>query len=354
MLVSQLRTPALILDMDAFESNMRLMQAHLDEIGIALRPHYKSCKSTAIAHLQIQNGAKGICCAKLAEAEDLAEAGIEDILIANQVIDRGKIARAAELAGCCRLTVCVDQAANIDDLNAAAAVQGTTIYCLVEYEIGMNRCGVRCYEDVYALAARIKQSSNLVFEGLQAYAGQLAHMEDFTKRQTDSATIDNSELPQLKAYLEEKGLPCKEISGTSTGTVLFRHKNSPYTELQAGSYIFMDVAYNALNLPFKNSLFVLGTVISHGNGRIIADVGTKSISIDQKPAVFSAYPDRPIKFGEEHGSIPGEGLTHPIGDKLTLIPGHCCTTVNLHNYIYFVRQGKVLDRVPVTSRGRSY
>ena len=353
MLVSQLRTPALILDMDAFENNMRVMQAHLKKIGIALRPHYKSHKTTAIAHLQMQNGAKGLCCAKLGEAEDLVAAGIEDVLISNQVTDLGKIAQVAELAGCCRLSICVDHAANITNLNAAAALQGTTIYCLIEYNIGMNRCGVQAYEEVYAMAEQIRQSSNLVFEGVQAYAGQLSHLEDYAQRKAFSETFDN-DLARLKTCLEGKGLACKEISGTSTGTVFFRRENSPYTEIQAGSYIFMDVAYNALDLSFTNSLFVLASVMSLGNGRIITDVGLKAVSIDQKPAVFREHPDRPVKFSEEHGSIAAEGIKHAIGDRLLAIPGHCCTTVNLYDHIYFVRQGKVLDRVPVTSRGKSY
>lgn len=353
MRVSQIRTPALILDMDAFERNMQTMQTYLDSIGIALRPHYKSHKSTAIAHMQIQNGAKGLCCAKLGEAEDLVAAGIEDVLLSNQVVAPGKIARVAELAGCCRLTVCVDHAENIANLNAAAALQGTTIHCLVEYNIGMNRCGVQTHEEVHALAAAIGQCSNLVFEGIQAYAGQLSHMEDHAQRKALSEAVD-ADLAQAKAYLEARGIPCKEISGTSTGTVFFRTKGSPYTEIQAGSYIFMDVAYDALDLSFTNSLFVLASVMSLGSGRVITDAGLKTVSIDQKPAVFHEYPGLPVKLAEEHCSIPAEGLSHAIGDRLLLRPGHCCTTVNLHDHIYLVRQGKVVDRVPVTSRGKSY
>ena len=352
MLESKITTPALMLDMDAFEKNMKGLQAFADSLGIALRPHYKSHKCTAIAHLQIKNGAKGLCCAKLGEAEDLVAAGIEDVLLANQVVDRAKIARVAALADCCRFTICVDHAENVDNLNAAAAVQGSTIHCLVEYNIGMNRCGVHTHEDFYALAKRIHQAPNLKFEGIQAYAGQLSHMEDFGNRKTDTDKYEE-DLAALKKYVEDRGIPVKEVSGVSTGTVHLRPKKSVYTEIQAGSYIFMDVAYNALDLDFENALFVLTSILSINNGRIITDCGVKGVSSDQKMPSMLEYPEAPVKLSEEHCSFPAESK-HAINDRLHLIPGHCCTTVNLHDTIYFVRNGKVEDRVPVTSRGKTY
>ncbi len=352
MLESQIRTPALMLDMDAFEKNMSNLQELGNSLGIALRPHYKSHKCTAIAHMQVKNGAKGLCCAKLGEAEDLAAAGIEDILIANQIVDPAKIARVAALAGCCRLTVCVDHAENVAGLSAAAVLQGSVIHCLVEYNVGMNRCGVRTHEEFHALARRIHEAPNLVFDGIQAYAGQISHQEDFAARKADTDKYER-ELAELKKYVEGKGIPVGEVSGVSTGTAHLRPEKSVYTELQAGSYIFMDVAYNALDLSFENSLFVLTSIISINNGRIITDCGLKSLSTDQKAPRLREYPAAPLKLSEEHCSFPEEGK-HRINDRLHVIPGHCCTTVNLHDHIYFVRQGRVTDRVPVTSRGKSY
>ena len=350
MLESKIRTPALVLDMDAFEKNMKSLQAFCDSRGLALRPHYKSHKSTTIAHMQIQNGAKGVCCAKLGEAEDLVAAGIEDVLIANQVIDRAKISRVAALADCCYLTVCVDHAENVANLSAAAALQQSTIHCLIEYNIGMNRCGVHTYEAFYTLAKLIQDSPNLEFEGIQAYAGQLSHMEDFAARKAGTEKYEN-DLAGLKQYVEERGIRVKEVSGVSTGTVHLRPQKSVYTEIQAGSYIFMDVAYNALDLAFQNALFVLTSVISINNGRIVTDCGVKAVSVDQKTPQLREHPAAPLKISEEHCSFPEEG-THAISDRLHIIPGHCCTTMNLHDYVYFVRQGKVIDRVPVTSRGK--
>ena len=352
MQLEQLQTPALILDMDLFEQNMATMKNFLTPLGLALRPHYKSHKCTAIAHMQIAQGAKGICCAKLGEAEDLVNAGIEDVLIANQIIDQAKLARVAHLANCCYLTICVDNEENIKALEAAAAVQNATIHCLIEYEIGMKRCGVETPEAFYALAKEISDCPHLVFEGIQAYAGHLSHETDFETRKVESEKVEQR-LLELRTYLEQKSMPVKEVSGASTGTVEFRTKNSVYTEIQAGSYIFMDTAYNALNLSFKSALFLLCTVMSTNPHLVIVDTGRKSVSLDQMMPILENYPQWPLKVSEEHSAVSAQECHAAIGDKLRMIPGHCCTAVNLHNHLYFVRGNKVIDKVPITSRGNS-
>lgn len=352
MRLTQLETPALIMDLDAFEENIKTMKNFLETTGLALRPHYKSHKSTVIAHRQIAEGAKGITCAKLSEAEDLANSGIEDILIANQIVEPTKIARAAYLAGCCYLTVCVDNRDNIHALENAASSQGTTIHCLVEYEVGMNRCGVDRFEKFYELAELISKCPHLFFEGIQAYAGQLSHEVDYEYRKSEVERIEKR-IAELRNYLEQRGLQVKEISGVSTGTVEFRKKGSVYTEIQAGSYIFMDEAYNSLNLHFKNSLFVLTTVISTKSNLIVADAGKKSVSVDQSNPVFREFPLCPVDMSEEHIAISIKDHNITLGNKLMLIPGHCCTTINLHSHLYLVRNGRIEDKIPVTSRGES-
>ncbi|NLT58739.1 MAG: DSD1 family PLP-dependent enzyme [Clostridiales bacterium] len=352
MKVCQIETPALILDLDVMERNMAVMKAFTDSVGIRLRPHYKSHKCTSIAHMQMAAGAKGLCCAKTSEAADLVRAGIEDLLIANQVTEPAKIAQVASLAKCCRLTVCVDSAQNVRDLEAAAAVQDSLICCLVEFDIGMGRCGVATREEVLALADQISACPHLHFEGIQAYAGHLAHQTDLELRRQASGEIEQA-LWKLRRFLEERGYEVKEISGVSTGTAMLRSENSVYTEIQAGSYLFMDTAYNALNLAFSNSLFVLATVIRLGGGLLVTDAGLKSVSVDQRPPVFREYPDLPIRFSEEHSTLVADRFSHAVGDRLCMVPSHCCTTVNLHDFFYFVRGDRVVDRVPVTSRGKS-
>ena len=352
MLESHIKTPALVLDMDVFERNMRRMREFTESIGVKLRPHYKSHKSPDIAHLQIKNGAIGMCCAKLDEAEDLVLAGIDDVLIANEVVEPGKIAKLADLARCCRLAVCVDHAANIRNLEAAAALIGSTIHCLVEFDIGMNRCGVHSHEEFLELAKLITASPHLEFMGIQAYAGHLSHEENFAKRKAASEQVER-DLKALKKFVEANGVAVPEVSGVSTGTALFRPRDTVYTELQAGSYIFMDSAYNALDLPFENALFALATVMSISNGEIINDCGLKAMSVDQRPAKLREVPEATLNFSEEHSQFTGDPAGYAIGDHLHLIPSHCCTTVNLYDYIYFVRNGKVENRVKVFSRGKS-
>lgn len=350
--IQQLQTPALILDLDVFDRNCVKMQGFLEGTGMRLRPHYKSTKCTAIAHMQMEKGAKGITCAKLSEAQDLIETGIEDIVIANQITDAKKIADVAALAKCCRLTVAVDNSQNIIDLEKAAELEDSTIYCLVEYEIGMGRCGTTTPQEFYALAEQIAHCKHLVFEGVQAYAGHLSHESNYEKRRVASDAVERR-LKELKEYVEGKGLKIKEISGSSTGTVQFRKADSMYTEIQAGSYVFMDMAYNELDLTFENSLFVLTTVISKSQGATIVDAGRKSVSVDQAMPEFKEFPGEKLKVSEEHSCSLSKGLDTRIGDKLMLIPGHCCTAMNMHDWVYFVRSGKIVDKVPVTSRGKS-
>lgn len=352
MHIEQIETPALILDLDVMERNMDSMDAMLLGSGARLRPHYKSNKCTSIAHMQMNHGAKGITCAKLSEAEDLVLSGIPDVLIANQITERSKIARLAYLAGCCTLTVCVDNIENVDDLQKAAAFEGSVIHCLVEYDIGMNRCGVHTKEEFSALAERILHCRNLTFEGIQAYAGHLAHEEDVVKRQRKSDKIEK-ELDELIHYLKDQGISVKEVSGVSTGTASFHIKDTVYTELQPGSYLFMDAAYHAVGVHFEHSLFVLATVVSRQNDAVITDAGLKSVSVDQRQPYFMGYDTYAVEMSEEHCAIYGKNLSQKVGDRMLLIPSHCCTTVNLHDYIYFVRKGQVVDRVPITGRGHS-
>ncbi|MDR2390185.1 MAG: alanine racemase [Planctomycetota bacterium] len=353
MNVHQLETPALILDLDRYEENFRIMKNFTEANGIRLRPHYKSHKCTWIAHDQIAAGAKGITCATLGEAEDAARAGIEDILIANQAPQMSKVTRIAYLATCCRLTVCVDSTENIAALEAAAALESAAIHVLVEYDVGMRRCGVTDAEEFLLLAKLADAAPHLVFEGIQAYAGNLSHEADFEKRKKNSDWVE-SRLSALKKYVENAGLKIREVSGTSTGTVQFRPKNSVYTEIQPGSYIFMDKAYSLLNLPFRNALFLLTQVISVvGKERIVTCGGMKSISVDQANPSLAEYPGIPVEMSEEHCTLPfvPEGIT--VGDYLRLIPGHCCTTMNLHDHMYLVRKDKVMDRREIVSRGKS-
>lgn len=352
MKVSQIETPALIVERKIFDENMAIMDRLLTHTSMALRPHYKSHKCVEISRMQLAAGAKGITCAKLSEAEDLAQAGVQDILIANQVIQAEKMGRLAVLANKTRLSICVDTAENVLQLERAMAAQGGVLYVLVEYEIGMQRCGVTTHEEVIELAKLIAAQPHLQFEGVQAYAGHMAHQKDYAVRKQSAEDIE-ADLTVLKEKLVKAGLTPKEISGGSTGTVELKPGNSIYTEMQCGSYLFMDRAYWELNLGFKNSLFLLTTVISTKPDRIVTDGGVKSLGMDQGDPVFVGYEGLPIRMSEEHGQVQAPGHSAKVGDKLRYIPGHCCTTINSNDMIYLVDGDEVVDIWHITSRGKS-
>lgn len=350
MKTEQIPTPSLILDIDVAQNNHKHMLDILSPLNISLRPHYKSHKSTYIAYKQLEWEAKGITCAKISEAKDLVLSGIKDVLIANQVIDKAKIYELAHLASLAKITVCVDDAENIKAMNDAAKAFDSYIHCLVEYDIGMNRCGVLTHRDAICLAKEIMNCSNLVFDGIQAYAGQLAHESDFDKRKDSSLNIEN-DLRTLLYEFSKEGIDVKVVSGISTGTVELRPENSVYTEAQCGSYLFMDSTYEKVGVSFEHSLYMLTQVISRDDDHFVCDAGIKSLGVDQGLPVFVGYENAKIELSEEHVAACIRNDVK-VGDKLLLIPGHCCTTINLHDWIYIVSKGEVIDRIPVTSRGK--
>lgn len=356
MRVEELNTPALILDMDRFRENGQRMQRLMEGSRAHLRPHFKSHKCSRIAKLQMEEGAKGITCAKLAEAEVLVEAGIPDILIANQVVQPAKIAQLAYLARRTRITVCVDDPVNIQGLERAAQLAGSRLYVYVELDVGMQRCGVSDFERVLYLARQIQKSGHLVFGGIQAYAGQLSHEEDIVKRNSEIHKIETL-LRQGKAYLEQHHVTVKEISGASTATAGEKAKGGVYTEIQAGSYLFMDTSYRECGLPFENAMSIASTIISKTDDRIVLDVGVKNLGMDQKePQIAGQRTGDVLSFSEEHTAIyrNGIGSCNSTGSQMEIFPGHCCTTANTFDWIMIKEGGEIIDRWRIDGRGRSW
>ncbi len=364
MKLDQIETPALVVDEKAFKANLVSMQKLLEGRTLKLRPHYKSNKCAAIAHMQMACGAIGITCAKLSEAEDLADSGIEDILIANQIVDPDKIVRAALLAKKCRLTVCVDSAENARALSAAAISAGADIRCYVEYDIGMRRCGVETEEEFLELAGLVESLPCLEFAGIQAYAGHVSHMASEAERRSYTEA-NRRKILHLKEELEAKGFRDLAVSGGSTGTSIIKAEEGLYTELQAGSYIFLAATYGGLEkLPFVNSLYVLATVVSRREGVVILDAGVKSMGMDQGDPRILTMDGRTvtgrIEVNEEHlklydPAVEGGpvGLELEPGERVLIIPGHCCSTINLYDKLYMFSDGQVTDRLQITARGCS-
>jgi len=352
MYIKDLETPALVVDKNKMQKNLDTMMGLLEGAKPKLRPHYKTHKTPQIALWQLKNGAIGITCSKLSEAEDLAAVGVEDILIANQVVQPSKIAKMALLAGQCKMTVCVDNADNIRQISTAAKQANTHIHCYVELNIGMDRCGVNSFEEFHELAKLLEELPNVSYDGVQAYAGNLAHEYDQPSR--EGGTADNeARVSALVAYLKERGIESREVSGASTGTTYLKAKSTIYTEIQAGSFIFMDMSYKRLGLNlFENALHVVCTVISADENHFVIDAGVKSLCPDQDMPAIDGFVAETTKINEEHMIFYGPH-SYKVGDMVKVIPGHCCSTVNLYDEIYFAEGDKIVNKLAVVSRGKS-
>lgn len=354
-------TPALVVDLDILDANLARMADFAKESGIRLRPHAKSHKCPPIAQKQMALGAVGVCCQKVTEAEIMANCGITDILITNQVVGQRKLDRLAALSLRTRLAVCADNAANIEELNAAAGRFGTGLRVLVEVDVGSHRCGVEPGRAAVDLARQIAAADNLCFAGLQAYHGRAQHQRRYEERRATiaSATALVGETIRL---LGDIGLDCEIVGGAGTGTYTFEASSGIYNELQVGSYVFMDRDYS-LNLDaagapateFDQSLFIKTTVLSTPEpGRIVTDAGLKTYSIDAGLPCIVGMPGAEIlAAADEHSNIRFH-VPHPrpqLGDTLRLIPGHCDPTVNLHDWIIGLRGNRVECIWPVAARG---
>jgi len=356
-------TPALIIDLDAFEHNIDVMHKYIVENGLRHRAHAKTHKSVDIALYQIEHGgACGVCCQKVSEAEAMVAGGVKDVLVSNQVVDRGKIDRLAMMAKKARALVCVDDAGNIDDLSAAAVKHGVTIECLVEIDCGAGRCGVSWGDPVVALAKKIAASAGLKFSGLQAYQGAAQHVHDFEERKgkIDTAIRQVSDTVEM---LKAEGLECDIIGGAGTGSYYFEGTSGVYNEMQCGSYIFMDADYQRVKdeqggniSEFENSLFIWTSVMSKARAdKAICDAGLKAQSVDSGlPVIFGRSDIEYIKCADEHGVITDPENSLKLNDKLKLVPGHCDPTCNVYDWYVGVRNGKVECLWPVSARGMAF
>ncbi|TDJ37842.1 MAG: DSD1 family PLP-dependent enzyme [Gammaproteobacteria bacterium] len=363
MALEDVSTPALIIDLDAFERNVRRMGYFIKEKGIRHRAHAKTHKSADIALYQIEHGgACGMCCQKVAEAETLVAGGVKDVLVSNQVVDLKKIDRLAQLAKKARVLVCVDDLGNVDDLSAAAIKHGVTIECLVEIDCGAGRCGVEWGKPVVEIAKKITTSDGLKFSGLQAYQGAAQHVHDFEERK---AKIEAAvkQVADTVEMLAAENLECDIVGGAGTGTYYFEGSSGVYNEMQCGSYIFMDADYQRVKddqgdviSEFENSLFIWTSVMSHTKAdKAICDAGLKAQSVDSGlPVIFGRDDVEYIKCSDEHGVISDPGNVLKLNDKLKLIPGHCDPTCNVYDWYVCYRNGTVECLWPVTARGMAF
>jgi D-serine deaminase-like pyridoxal phosphate-dependent protein len=366
MPLGKVDTPALIIDLDAFERNLKRMADFAIGARVRLRPHAKTHKSPDIAARQIAMGAVGVCCQKVSEAEVLVDGGIGDVLVSNEVAGEAKLARLAALARKAKVGICIDDLANVGELEAAAANAGARLDVLVEIDVGGRRCGVAPGAPAARIAERVAGSAHLQFAGLQAYHGSAQHVREAAERR-DQIVCAVACVKETLQALKAAGLEASTIAGGGTGTCEHEAASGVYNELQPGSYVFMDVDYarnkradGALFDAYEHALFVQATVMSApAPERRILDAGLKALSVDSgMPAPWGLAGAGYQRPSDEHGVLDVSACTQrpSRGDKVLLVPGHCDPTVNLHDWFVGVRGiGSTAARVeclwPVAARG---
>lgn len=364
MSLEEVDTPALLLDLDAFERNLKRAASTVAGTSVRLRPHCKSHKCPVIAIKQIDHGAVGVCCQKVSEAEAMVHGGVRDVLICNEIVGSTKLERLAALARQAKVAVCADNSANVKALSDVGRRYGVEIPVLVELNVGMSRCGVEPGNSVVALARQISESAGLRFSGLQAYHGTAQHLPTFEERR-QAIQLAVQIVNHTKDLLEQADLPCEIITGAGTGTYRFELASGVYTELQPGSYIFMDVDYGRIQgedgKPFKefeHSLFIYSQVMSQPSGdHVVVDAGWKAFTTEKgMPWVYGIQDAEFVRTSDEHGDIKIKNpkRTFQLGEKIKLIPPHCDPTVNLHDWYVVIRENRVEALWPITARGPGY
>jgi D-serine deaminase-like pyridoxal phosphate-dependent protein len=355
-------TPALLLDLDVFEHNISTMASHLEARGKAFRPHGKTHKCPEVAKALLRAGAIGCCAARLSEAEVFAEFGIPGLLITTAVIGRDKISRAIALSDRAPDTIfVVDDPQNVRDINDAAGSRPQPINLAVDLFFG--RTGIEPGQPAVALAKLIDSLPNVTFAGLQSYDGAAAHTTPFDARSARTASTMGRAV-ETKAMLEAAGIACPLVTGGSTGTYRFDSENPGITELQPGSFVFMDIEYGTIGGPdgpeyrdFKNALTVVTSVVSRPGHLAIVDGGYKAFSTDRP------FTPRPVGIdgvsyawaGDEHGRLDMTTASRDlkVGDRVEFIPPHIDPTVNLYDNIYALRGERVEAVWPIAARGKS-
>ncbi|MCW5650059.1 MAG: DSD1 family PLP-dependent enzyme [Ramlibacter sp.] len=375
--VDAIDTPALVVDLDAMQRNLGRMAEFAQKHDIRWRPHAKMHKSSALAKLQMQAGAVGVCVQKTAEAEAMVAGGVHNVYISNEVIAPHKLARVAALAQKLaaqhgQLAMAVDSPEGVSRLAQAmnearvASGKSAVIDVFVEVDVGQRRCGVAPGSTALALALEIRRHPALRFAGLQAYHGKAQHLRSAQERR-EAIAVAVEDVLYTRRLIEAKGVPVDLVTGAGTGSLVLEAASGVYGELQAGSFLFMDADYarnerDPAQPQFEHALFIKTQVISSCATHSVCDAGHKSHAIDSGlPTVHALDAGNELEYangGDEHGILrtTGVGTRLPdLGRFLWLIPGHCDPTVNLHDFMIGVtgglRAGKVERIIRVDARG---
>jgi D-serine deaminase-like pyridoxal phosphate-dependent protein len=354
--VQTLDTPALLIDVAVMDRNIARMAATFRAAGINWRPHTKGLKSPAVVERLLTAGASGVTCAKTSEAEVMAEAGVRDILIANQVVGEAKIARLLRVRTLADPIVAVDSVVNVEQLEAAAQATGTSLRVVVEVDTGMHRAGTAPGEPTVELAKRVAASPSLRFVGVMGWEGHTVKVADPVEKQRRIEEAVGL-LTQTADACRAAGMPVEIVSCGGTGTYWITARLPGVTEVQAGGGILCDVCYReSMGVDHEPAATILATVTSRPTPtRIICDAGKKTMSSDAalpQPVLNAAV--RSVGLSAEHATIELEvpSATPQVGDKIEFVVGYTDTTVHLHEELYAVRDGRVEAVWPVLGRGK--
>jgi D-serine deaminase-like pyridoxal phosphate-dependent protein len=361
----EIPTPALLLDLDRFEKNIARMADHVRRAGKQIRPHAKTHRCPEIARRQIAAGALGVACAKLGEAEVMAQAGVRGLLVTTEVVPPASIARLMRLVTVAPDTmIVVDNAENVKAVAAAARAAGVVVNALVDVEVGGRRTGVAPGEPALAVARAVLAEPSLRLRGLQGYAGQCAHVVGWPQRR-EASRAAMAPLMETRRLLESAGVPVEIVAGGSTGTHDIDVELPGLTELQCGSYCVMDIDYRRIGgrrgaalTEFETALTVIATVVSvPERTRAVVDAGLKAFSTD-KPFPPEAVERPGIAYdfaGDEHGRLTLSDPDRPLhlGERIEFLPPHCDPTINLYDRLYAMRGERVEAVWDIAARGRS-
>ena len=344
-------TPALIVDLDVFEANVAAMAALLKGTGKTVRPHVKTHRTPELALRQLGGPVAGVTCATVGEAEVMVAAGIDDVLVANEVVDGAKLARLAALARRSRIAVAVDAPEPLEALSQAATAAGVQVDVLIDVDIGLHRCGVASPGEAVALAGLVASLPGVRLRGIMGYEGRIRITVEGRRDRIGRA---HGCLADVRDALTVAGHGVEVVSAAGTSTLSEALADPTMTEIQAGVYCVMEPELLVMDLPFRCAVVVRGTVISRRAGHVVLDAGRRVIGLEYGPPVPSGFVARGISLGDEHAIIEMADPLPELGSTLDLVPGQIRTTFNLHDRVWASRGGRLVAAWPVAARGRSW
>ena len=351
--IEEMETPLLMIDLEAMERNIQRMAGHFAGVGANLRPHAKTHKTPALARLQIEAGAIGICCGNLDEAEVMIDAGIDGVLVTREIVLPGQLARVAELSRRADIIVVVDDEGVARRLDEAATAASVQVGVLVDVDVGLGRCGVQPGESARGMAYRVDRAKGLRFRGIMGYEGAMHSLVKAERERRCREAMQD--LVRTRRLIEKDGIAVEIVSGGGTTTYRTVSSFPEITEAQAGSYITYDAEYRSILPEFECALSVLTTVISRPSpSRVTTDAGKKKLTEDAGlPVVKDGSGLTLIGLSEEHGIIDksDSGREVSVGDQLQIIPSHGCTTFNLYDRVYGFRGDRLEVVWDVAARG---